>query len=389
MNILIYPGSFDPFHNGHISIIKAAVKQFSIDKVFIVLSKKPVGKEPFASVEDRLEMIKLSLENENSNIVIDDYEIYHTKTGYTYETVDYFKKQYKNDSLYLLIGLDQVSTFNKWKNPNIIAKQAKIIYYKRKGYYDISGNAKKYEMNLIEGTAFNVSSTEIRKAIKIESNINVLNYIVLHKLYFARQLSTILNLKRYRHCMSVANLSYEIAESNGLHDLKYQAFLAGFLHDCGKYADLSSTNNIMYKFYSEYCDLPRYAYHQFIGNYYAITMFKIREEEVLNAIKFHCTGHANMTNLEKIVYAADKIDPLRGYDSKYMIDMIKTNLTGGFIYVLSENLKFINAKKKLLGDDPLAERLEDNRLFRECVLQYLQNNMGENRNGRDNSKFDY
>ena len=64
-------------------------------------------------------------------------------------------------------------------------------------------------------------------------------------------------------------------------------------------------------------------------------------DDICEAIKWHTTGNENMSKLAKIVYASDKIDPLRGYDSKYMIDACVKNIDEGFVLVLKENYEFL------------------------------------------------
>jgi pantetheine-phosphate adenylyltransferase len=59
-NIAVYPGSFDPITNGHIDLLERALKIF--DKITIAIAANP-GKDPLFSTEERLEMIKASMEN--------------------------------------------------------------------------------------------------------------------------------------------------------------------------------------------------------------------------------------------------------------------------------------------------------------------------------------
>ncbi len=78
----------------------------------------------------------------------------------------------------------------------------------------------------------------------------------------------------------------------------------------------------------------------------------------------HCTGKKNMNTIDKIIYAADKIDPLRGYDSSDMIIEMKNNYEEGFKYVLTENYKFIENKN---GQDESSR----NKMSEECFKYYL------------------
>lgn len=176
--------------------------------------------------------------------------------------------------------------------------------------------------------------------------------------------NTIKNDKRVLHSISVANLAYKIALSNNLED-PFCYYLAGLFHDIAKGIDKKEAVNLMKKQYKEYLDLPAFSYHQFLGEYLTKELIGIEEQTILNAIKYHCTGKADMTSFDKIIYASDKIDPLRGYDSSEMINSMLENYENGFLYVLDENYKFLINKANDLNS-------VNNRLSKECFEYYLK-----------------
>ena len=91
-------------------------------------------------------------------------------------------------------------------------------------------------------------------------------------------------------------------------------------------------------------------------------LFKIEDEDILNAIKFHATGSGNMTDLGKLIYACDKIEPTRGFDSSKLIMAMEENLKKGFEIVLKENKIFLEKNRGNI----------DNRLTHECFDEYLK-----------------
>lgn len=98
-NIAIYPGSFDPVTNGHIDIIKRAVKLF--DHVYIVVSKN-YEKKPLFSIEERVNLLKRCLAELNiKNISVDSF------SGFIYEYA-----QSKNAST-IVRGLRTMNDFEK------------------------------------------------------------------------------------------------------------------------------------------------------------------------------------------------------------------------------------------------------------------------------------
>lgn len=106
--ILIFGGTFNPFHNGHYEILKQAQRVVKPDQTIIVvnnISPHKLTHAPVAGV-DRLQMVKLALENEK-NITISDYELNKKGPSYTFDSLTYFKKEFPNSEIYFLIGEDQ------------------------------------------------------------------------------------------------------------------------------------------------------------------------------------------------------------------------------------------------------------------------------------------
>lgn len=153
-----------------------------------------------------------------------------------------------------------------------------------------------------------------------------------------------LDKQRFEHVKSVALLCYKIAVSNKL-DNPLRYYFAGLVHDIAKNMDKNS--EVIDKYLNEYeKSFPKYCLHQFLAPYIIKEIFSLNDKEILDAVKYHCSGKPNMSIMAKIVYASDKIDPLRGYDSKDMIDAMMKDYESGFIYVLKENKKFIESKSK-------------------------------------------
>ena len=117
----------------------------------------------------------------------------------------------------------------------------------------------------------------------------------------------------------------------------------------------------MERHFQEYADLPKFSYHQFVGSYIASQDFEIKDELILNAIKFHATGRDGMSWLEKVVYACDKIEPTRGFDSSNLIKAMMENYDLGFIEVLKANKEFLEKNRNDIN----------NRLTHKCFTDYL------------------
>ena len=356
MKIAIFGGTFDPVHNGHLRIARYASLKLNADVVFVP-AKNPRWKKPHASIEDRHNMLRIALKKEGTGgVYISDYEIKSkADTNYTIDTVKHFVKTEKGKEIYLLIGADQVESFHDWKDANEIARLAHIIYVERPGVSVKEDNIKKYNMTPLsyEGSG-TISSKAIRALAELDTPKEVLDYIAEHNLYYIKDIKARYKEERYKHALSVANVAYAIAKNNHRSDAN-DCYIAGLLHDLGKKVNDIKAREIMNKYYKEYLKmLPPTLYHQFVGAYLAKTELNINNESILDAIKFHATGKMNMTPIGKIVYAADKVDPLRGYDSKKLIRACYKDYYSGFQLVLAENRKHL-IKHGLSFDNPLTK----------------------------------
>ena len=363
MNYIIFGGTFDPVHNGHLRIASFAAKKFSA-KVIFVPSKSPRWKEPLTDISHRLNMLKLALKKADFDYEISDFEIKKNEDiNYSIDTVKYFKDLFPKDNLYFLIGMDQVNQFDKWKDAVEISKLATIIYSHRPGFELNQDNIANFNMLALDYLeSGEVSSSDIRELKSLDLNEDVLHYIEDNKLYFVGKIAKYVTDKRLSHSIQVARLAYKVAKVNKLED-PARYYIAAILHDVGKTSKCDNENAVefMKEHYPEYVDLPKFAYHQFIGEYIAKKDFNIKDEEILEAIKFHCTGNSNMSKIGMVVYASDKIEPTREFDSTWLINSCLNNWYQGFIDTLVDN------KKYLLGH---AKDIT-NKLTDACFKQYL------------------
>lgn len=118
-----------------------------------------------------------------------------------------------------------------------------------------------------------------------------------------------LNEKRYIHTLGTADCAKELAKHFKLNQDK--AYLAGLLHDCAKCFPNEKLLDIIHKHLDvEECEMLNYkTLHAPVSAYIAETEFKITDKEILSAIRWHTLGKLDMTDFEKIVFIADKIEP--------------------------------------------------------------------------------
>ena len=180
MNIGVYVGSFNPPHKGHIYVVNYLLDNKVVNKVLIVPTGNYWDKQNLVDLKDRINMLKTY---ENENILIDTV---NNEYPYTYQLMRKLKIDYPNDTLFLVMGADNIISFDKWKNYEELL-QGNIIIMNRD-----SINIHEYLKNYPEGHfivlkdfhPIDISSTEIRNNPDNEYiDEEVKEYIKKHDLY--------------------------------------------------------------------------------------------------------------------------------------------------------------------------------------------------------------
>lgn len=126
--------------------------------------------------------------------------------------------------------------------------------------------------------------------------------------YINNWLKVNLTNERYEHSLGTAECAKELAKRFGLDEEK--AYFTGLIHDCAKCLPKNETEEIIKNYLNleegELCS-PK-THHAPVGAYVAKKEFGIEDKEILSAIRWHTIGKVNMTNFEKIIFLADKIE---------------------------------------------------------------------------------
>lgn len=118
-----------------------------------------------------------------------------------------------------------------------------------------------------------------------------------------------LNEKRYIHTLGTAECAKELANKFNLNSEK--AYMAGLLHDCAKGFSNEKLLDIIHQHLNVEeceCSIIKHYTHP-VSAYIAEKEFQIDDKEILSAIRWHTLGKLDMTDFEKIVFLADKIEP--------------------------------------------------------------------------------
>ena len=192
MKIAILGGTFDPPHLGHLILADTVITNCNYDKVIFIPAKIPPHKNISgeASNEDRLNMLKLSIENDE-RFLLDEYELNNDGVSYTINTLNYLYKNYDIEGkIGLIIGADLIKDFDKWREPKKIAEISNITVVNREDDKNLyKENIDKYNINVIMAPRIDISSSLIRNRIKEKKGFRyfvkdkVYDYIVSKNLY--------------------------------------------------------------------------------------------------------------------------------------------------------------------------------------------------------------
>ena len=178
MKIALYLGSFNPFHNGHLEVVKTALNDFKMNGVIIVPTmQNPWKKEKVLDIDKRIEIIKKSLLISKKDTSIPGlYQFYYPKgigissiekelipPYYSYATLHALKNKYCNDEIFILCGEDTIKDIPDWMNGEAIIRD--------------------YDFIVVDRFSWDISSSQIRGYVKLDKDIskfvspNVINLI--------------------------------------------------------------------------------------------------------------------------------------------------------------------------------------------------------------------
>ncbi len=386
----IYGGAFNPLHTGHLAAAKYAVSALRLDRLLLI----PTGDPPHKCLPadspnpaQRLEMLRLAVKDE-PKITVSDIELSRTGTSYTVDTVTQLRGQYPNAQLVLLMGTDMFLSFLNWKEPERMIKDTSIGVFCRgyKGEHEqlLDQKAKLLAMGadvvLLENPITDISSTQLRCMLAFGCAAPFLpegtaDYILknglygtdrcLHGLSMEELESVVVSLLkpgRVAHVLGCRDTAVELAQLWGV-SVEIAA-RAALLHDITKALDgplqltlCAEYGIILDKFSAENSK----TLHALTGSLVAERIFG-ESPAVVDAIRSHTTGKADMNMLEKIIYVADYMEPNRDFPG---VDRLRrlayTDMDGALRLGLTMTLEHL----KRQGREVSPESLE--------ALAYLDN----------------
>lgn len=132
MRIGLYFGTYNPIHVGHLIIANHMAERDDMDQVWLVVTPQNPLKTNNNLLADyhRLALVKIAIDD-NFNLRASDVEFSLPKPSYTVDTLAHLREQYPEHQFALIMGEDNLRTFHKWKNYDVILERHQIYVYPR------------------------------------------------------------------------------------------------------------------------------------------------------------------------------------------------------------------------------------------------------------------
>ena len=173
MKIGLYFGSFNPIHIGHLVIANHIAEHSDLDQVWFVVTPHNPFKKKSSLLDNyqRLELVYRATKDYDK-LKPSDIEFNLPQPNYTINTLVHLQEKYPNHEFSLIMGEDNLKSFHKWKNYEVILENHDIYVYPRisdnKVNTQFTGHKK---IHVVNAPIMELSSTFIRNAIKTRKNV--------------------------------------------------------------------------------------------------------------------------------------------------------------------------------------------------------------------------
>lgn len=315
--IVIFGGSFNPIHFGHLKMIRSAMKQVgALEGWFLIADQAPLKDEYETSYFDRVEMVKIMIKPYR-HLKLCEVERNLPKPNYTINTLNYLYKKYPNVKFYFLIGSDQAIQLDKWKDSEKLFDLTTFIVYPRDNIR--ISDRRLLLLKPLEGM-MEVSSTMIREMKSFDTHPAILRKIAMEGLYSYDRLKAIMSGPRIKHVMGVVDLIERLANKH-----RQNAKLAKALainHDLLKEKD---SEYLIHYLSKEELETPKYNWHAYAVTSFLAKKCYVLDKKFLNAIYHHVDGNSNHI-YGKLLFIADKCEANREYNTGFYVNEALKNI---------------------------------------------------------------
>lgn len=172
----LYFGTFNPIHIGHLILANHFAETTDLDEVWLVVTPQNPMKRKDSILDNhhRLELVYKAT-YDYPKLRPSDIEFGLPMPNYTINSLTHIEEKYPDKQFVLLMGEDNLVSFPKWKNYELILERYELYVYPRKTDRTIPKQFQNNpKINLIDAPQIELSSSAIRKAIKANQNIRPL-----------------------------------------------------------------------------------------------------------------------------------------------------------------------------------------------------------------------
>lgn len=390
MKLAILGGSYNPVHLGHLSLAEAVLSALDYDRIVLV----PAFQSPFkpgaqpVSAADRLDMLAASIPAD-PRLTVDDCEIRRAGVSYTIDTIaDIVSRYAPMGRPGLILGDDLARGFPQWRRAGDIAAAADIIIARRTAAGPVSFP---YPFRRLDNDILDISSGMVRERILAGGNWRYLvpqgaRFIIEDRRLYGyappcagrgspvpasgadlpflsgsviarieEAVRAMVSPPRFLHSRNTALLSQDLAIRFGLEPRA--GYLAGITHDMCKSLGEEELRSLAGKDQGGISKLEQKKPSLLHARAAATLLrdrFGIRDEDILEAVRFHTTGSTAMGPLAKVVFIADKIEPSRESVSRNLRELTGfSDLDSLFTAVLDETVAFLRSRETELSEGTL------------------------------------
>ena len=173
MNVGLFFGTFNPIHIGHLTIANHIAEYSDLDQVWFVVTPHSPFKKKNSLLDDhqRLEMVYQAVKD-YPKLRQSDIEFNLTQPNYTINTLVHLEEKYPDHEFALIMGEDNLKSFHKWKNYQLILELHDIYVYPRLSEGKVETQFDEHpKIHHVDSPIMELSSTFIRKSIKEGKNV--------------------------------------------------------------------------------------------------------------------------------------------------------------------------------------------------------------------------